>query len=389
MTTIKASFLRTVGIAAALFAIISIVNGDSKVESTFFSHQIGLPLLPDIPCKLAGKDAWCQIDTGSSMTIVDHRFLPILTPTKNDVAVSDSRGNQFESAMFDAPTLEIESFKVPINHVAVHDLSRFNSFTGMDHSVILGSDALQIGVLLFDFDSDRLAFLKKFEIPINSEWETADLSISHSVPFVHVSIADREYKFLIDTGSNSEIDLSADLFDALVRSDNLREAKGISSPTVTAGGIAEEREGEFVSGTLFGHSLKGIQASTTKGPNKFGMGFLYRYNFAIDFLRREIHFDYRESFKETKIGRVLGLTFAFAKGSPFVYDFMSDDETTSPALAAGLKKGDRIARLGSLKNGGINIESIYLFLVKDSPAEIPFEVIRGDSTIKLTLKPLP
>ncbi|HRX55424.1 MAG TPA: hypothetical protein P5016_12965, partial [Verrucomicrobiales bacterium] len=65
MTTIKASFLRTVGIAAALFAIISIVNGDSKVESTFFSHQIGLPLLPDIPCKLAGKDAWCQIDTGS------------------------------------------------------------------------------------------------------------------------------------------------------------------------------------------------------------------------------------------------------------------------------------------------------------------------------------
>lgn len=254
-------------------------------------------------------------------------------------------------------------------------MSEFNSFIGLDHLVLLGCDAVQSGVLLFDFDKDRLALLKEFTKPAQGEWRSIEISRKLSTPRIMQSIGEESISFLLDTGSSGSFRIPLDQFDALVERGFIKE--GESAKTITVSGLTRPRSGKFSKGVLLGLPLEGFEVNASEQEGKLGMEFLCHFNFAIDFPKSRFHFDLREAFTPLEVNRTLGAIFTFEDDGAVVYDVRPANLGNSPAGAAGLEKGDKITSFGALQGKEMNIESVYLYVREHSHGEIPVKIFRA------------
>ncbi len=112
-------------------------------------------------------------------------------------------------------------------------------------------------------------------------------------PFVkNVTVANEPLDFLIDTGTNGELSLSEELFDVLTHTGCITCIRGAESISVL--GSQRRNYGHSDSVAIGGLRLSRVSVHDSDS-NKIGMKLLRRFNFKLDFIRRQLTLDPREA----------------------------------------------------------------------------------------------
>lgn len=176
------------------------------------------------------------------------------------------------------------------------------------------------------------------------------------------------FVFDIDTGSNCFLSLRDDLFLRLV-------GAGRVKPT----GSGSRLSGKFHKGKILGISLGGVEIHGGTDHESVGLGFLRRFNLAIDFPNSRLHFTVREGSKGTlNVEAMLGVALIYKQNGIFVRPIR--DHSNSPLVLLGLLEGDRLIQNGNLSESEISSISLHEVCEKNADAEIKILVKRNGKT---------
>lgn len=106
---VRISCFALVGVIGCFWPTAAAVTNEEPGD-VYFEHSIGHPLFPDVPCRLGAVDTACQIDTGSTLTVVDIRFRKFLPQKFETVKATDAGDERVSLDLFESPPLTIKSY---------------------------------------------------------------------------------------------------------------------------------------------------------------------------------------------------------------------------------------------------------------------------------------
>jgi hypothetical protein len=204
--------------------------------------------------------------------------------------------------------------------------------------------------LSLDFDHQSLKILH--DASSLGTMESMELAFDDGhLPRIKVDIHGYSAKLIIDTGSNSYVGLEHSLFVKMVIEGKILVNKH-PGVTETASGMTAEVSGHFTSGMLLGMNLEGIPVSDEGSWNVIGLGFLLNFNVVIDLANSRFLYRQRRAPPPIDAATMLGAGFLYPGRRNYVYRLSPEG---GAARDAGIKEGDHILRLGTLKETDLNI----------------------------------
>ncbi len=357
-----------------LAAVTVAEDGAQNVES--FRVPNGSPVI--VPVRVLGETRLFLFDTGAGICLLDSRFGSRLKTTGN-IKTRTAAGTVMLPTC-DQPELVIGSAQVPADGQSVlFDMTPFCEATGRNLYGILGVSALRDYVIRFIPHDERLDILNSLpvdagiEIPVT--WrKTGTMELEMVCSDSH-----RE-KFLVDTGSTSEVTLRADLFDFLHGVGSITRLR--ENAVVTANGTVQVQEGIMDRSCLgdWEHSNVVVIRGTTF--SYVGLKYLNRYTVTFDFPGRRLFLKPGKYFAEKSRRTCLGTGGLWREGKLRLKYVLPD----SPAANAGLKVGDIIESVNGKPVDGSSLFKLRRLFENDGET-VSLTLRRGDrvATVKIKL----
>jgi hypothetical protein len=337
-----------------------------------------------VPATIGGKTYVFELDTGAAMNIVDPALRPFLGAYQGSETV-DSFGHFIEVKVFEGPSIGIGRWSLPPSRTGVTDLNHFRTQLGVDIRGYIGTNLLKDYSLSLDYDRGTMEILKD---STRTTLGMESIGLSHlngSTPFIKCNIdgeTGESMEFVIDTGSISYLGLRHESFVSMSESGTIEiDGNGMKS-VETGSGRTLHRTGRFTRGTLLGVNLRNTPVDDTNSINTIGLRFLSNFNAVID-LKSARFFYKRRSVSPPiykSVFQDIGITFPGDRN----YIFRLDPR--GPMANAGLKVGDHIVGLGSLKEAEINAISIYRLCLDHAGEMVELRVQRSGEDDTTTLR---
>ncbi len=324
-----------------------------------------------VPVTIANKDYRFVVDTGATGTVVD-TSLPLGQPV--DVVTADGAEALAQVKLYRAPEAKLGRTPLgPLDAVAGMDLKSFRQVAGHPIHGSLGMDFLGKYIVHIDREKGELLLLKSvpkgagIELPIS--WEPDEL------PFVEAEIAPGErIRFMVDTGLSSLGSGSLGILEtrSLSRKGQMREIGKVMTESISGSNSRLLFQGEAL--RIGGFSVHSPIFSQSSGPtpNVLGLGFWSRFAVTFDFPERKVYLRKSANFDRPDRWNATGLHL-WKRGDSIEVAAVDPD---SPAVRAGLKKGDLLVKLNGLGADKVSLFDLRYALCKGGPVTC---VVRRDS----------
>jgi hypothetical protein len=332
------------------------------------------------------------LDTGTDEIVFDESLRTFLQAEEKSRTWTMGTGEARQVQLFRAPILKAQSLVIEDAIVAPVDLRDLSRYVGSKLEGILGMSALRQGKILLDYDAGVFeVHAGKWRLPFAKN-QHVELLRGRDVPVFEAALGDYAVRLVIDTGSNSSIDLPASLFDALVKEGSI-DAGDVESHAVTASGTHGSRQGWFLKGELMGKKLAGVSVYSVQGnEGKIGVEWLYAFNSEIDLDSRSFRYQLRSKVPPpSAVMIMLGAGLLYDENGALVSALRPHDQKDQPGAmeAAGLQEGDVIKNFGSLEPLQMNSAAIAEVVIANAGKPLRMRFLRKtdgtlvDATIQL------
>ena len=231
---------------------------------TIGTPELSVPTDPDkttpvFACSIAGIDTKCLLDTGNSGLSMSLELAEQLNAPSVGAFQVHGLGRYATEVVRTGP-LRVGNVTFPnANYVVLHDVHRFG------YDVVLGADVLAATNVLID----QKAHVVWFGARAANDGVTVPLTFENFVPVVDVRLGELEAQLAVDTGDESNINLSYDFYSRhrdLFSATEQRTVSGVGGSSVELIGripnvrigdlsIEDQRIGatQLLQGTAFGH----------------------------------------------------------------------------------------------------------------------------------------
>ena len=343
------------------------------------------PLSIIVPTMFGRKRSQFVLDTGAYFYLCD----PSL---KTEVGAATEKrglhtfGGLVDTEFFHAPKVRIGGLTLLDSEAGMMPMHHIQAGMGFPVEGILGGAGYHDFALWLDYDRGVFKILQRVSAPpAGMQRLPLELNDGKVAPYIKVKLGPEEVVMHLDLGSsNGALHLSSATFGKLAAAKFIDEEESPAGMTIAPSGLLQKtRSGKFTQGELFGMPLQGMSATLglEKGSDLIGLGFLVNYNFIIDFPGRSFYWQARDTPPPVNVNRMLGAGFMFDQGDAFVVALKPGG---GAAETAGIKKGDRITRLGPIKHGNFNMKTLYELCRDHANRTIEVELRRQGLTSTLT-----
>lgn len=237
---------------------------------------------PVFPCTLGGVAVHCLLDTGNSSLGISSNLAKQLHLAP--VGSLQVRGlGTFAARVVRTGPLAIGNVSFPqANYVELGDIHEFG------YDVVLGADILAQGPVEIDPVSHRITF--QGHLP-NRSSITVPLAFQNFVPVVNVQLGTVDAQLAVDTGDDSNINLSydfyrehQDLFSATEQHTIKGSGGGVSVEVI--GNIPEVKIGDI---SLGQQRIGATQTLHGTAYGHLGAAFLSHFRVVLDYANGELH----------------------------------------------------------------------------------------------------
>jgi hypothetical protein len=235
---------------------------------------------PIVDCTLGGIALRCLVDTGNSgLSVSSELASRLAAPVVGTYQIRGLGG--YVTQVVRAGPLRIGNAMYPEAYYAVlTDLRRYG------YDVVLGADALAAtGV-----EIDGLAHTIRFGPPSGRARITVPLTFQNFVPIVQLSLGSVDASLAVDTGDESNINLSYDFYAKHSDLFNITTRRSVSG----IGGSSIEMIGEIPGVTIGDYRTGPQRIGTTQTLHgtafgHLGAGFLQQFVVQLDYVAGELH----------------------------------------------------------------------------------------------------
>lgn len=308
-----------------------------------------------VPVSVDGEVGHFLLDTGSSATVVDKKYLceenrlrkmhseestdPLNAPHE-DAAVTLANGAKKSAELYKAPRILLGGFELKSNNgfVASDDFANPEWFPDTDLPIdgILGMDLFRQHCMHIDYDRKRLVIFQSVSESAAPPGEKEHLRLERQVPCIRVNINGFVIWSRIDTGCLSQAFVLKEsvLKDVLKQqSADLSDVKRVETSFLDLYWDGCEVPGSLRCGP---YCEEWPAILTADNFNLVGAPFLVKCRWTFDFQRRHVYIDRGNRFNDTRRCDFDGIEA--------VTDFL-----TGGAFVSGVKKGSAGERAGIIQ----------------------------------------
>jgi hypothetical protein len=362
---------------SCIFSILLISTSPFSVAADGVLYEQKLNPYPfpiTCPVTIANKTYLFVLDTGASGNIADPTLKPFLGAYVGDKTIV-TLGNNINASLFKTSSITMGAWKLLNAEIALSDFQGMRNALGLNIKGVIGAGALRDCALAVDFDRQTVKALSgNVGAPVGASALKVRVS-GNNVPVITEQLGGRPREFIIDTGANAYIGLQHDTFLEMAASGIIATSESPSVLHETASGHVSDTNGYFTKGQLLGLDLKDIPVVDTNSfPNNIGMSFLLGFNFTLDLMNERFYFEHRRCPPPIRFSKMIGAILKFSTGSNHVYQLIPGG---GAAQDAGIKVWDHIVRLGSLKEGDIDVVSLYELCLHHAGETLEVEIERA------------
>jgi hypothetical protein len=231
-----------------------------------------------LPCSIGGQDVSCLLDTGNSGMSMSLELSEKLGIEPQTDAFPVSGVGKYVTGIVKGPALAVGNATYPAaNYVVLHDLHQYG------YDVVLGTDALAHARVTIDYGAHTVAFAP------SGTGNDGDLSFKNFIPVARIKLDDVPLELAVDTGDESTINLSAELYAS---HPTLFKATG-SAAISGIGGASEQVTGEIKTARLENFVVHDLKIGATRGlaatsSGHIGGGFFEHFRVTFDYARSSI-----------------------------------------------------------------------------------------------------
>lgn len=237
--------------------------------------------VPVFPCTLGGVATRCLLDSGNSGLSMSLELAEALHAPSVGSFVVRGLGN-YATEVVRGSDLEVGNATFPAaNYVVLHDIHRFG------YDVVLGADVLASTTIGLDPVHHRITF----DAPVPTAGTRVSLAFQNFVPVLNVELGSLGTELALDTGDESNINLSyafykehPGLFDATEQ----RSVAGVGGSSVELiGKIPEVRIGTIA---MSAQTIGATQTLRGTAFGHLGAAFLQHFDVVFDYAAQAVHF---------------------------------------------------------------------------------------------------
>ncbi len=332
-------------------------SGEARAETIVHQQHLDpYPVHIVVPVKVGDETVNFILDTAADICACDPSLQKWLGP-KQEAGTIKGVAKSVSTATFEAPAMSIGTHQAGRQRAFVTDMAPVSAAAGAEVKGVLGAPALKDLAVWLDFDHGSLKLIEHFDSP-PAGMQALDLEFepgSHA-PKVNLFFMNRGVRFDLDLGYTGAFLLKPESFKRFVTMGALNldtdtPHKGLS----ITGEDRQERMGRWESWELWGQDVRYSTATEAQG-DVIGLEFLVNFNLIIDLDHAKLYYQRRQAPPPINPFSMLGGVIFVKDGCGVVNEV---HEGKRPLWEAGLRKGDKILRLGSLEKGGFNQKSLY------------------------------
>lgn len=339
---------------------------------------------------------WFILDTGASNTVLDLRLARKLLPKASGKAVGLGAAGQAQALVFDNVTVSFANVRAVEQTVGAVSLEFVSDLLGKEIGGVIGNDIIKELVLEIDYAARKIELFAPRSYR-HRGGEIVPLYFRNDLPYAMATILVEGQKkvtgkFKLDTGSTG-----AFLFNTpfVEKHELLKAVTKTKATSMNAlGGAAIALLGRLDSLSLgrfhiknsvarFSRAARGDYASG-EFDGLIGGEILSRFKITLDYSREQMKLEPNKSFFEPFEIDMSGMEIIAGAGDRTLY-LVSKVEAGSPAAAAGIRAGDRIAGLDKTPAKDFSLSEIRR-MFRDHGREILLEINRDGQVFRAVLK---
>lgn len=301
------------------------------------------------PGTINGRAVEMLLDSGAGVTAIDTAYARSIGIGEGQKVPARGSGGMSEAELVSGVTLTIGGLKLTNVTAAVIDLSSIAKALGRPMNVVLGRELFDHAVIAIDWEKGRLAITDPATFKPATTSRTIALANDGTFNFTDIGVAGLPpVRAVLDLGNGGALSLPHDYWSKQPALAGLRHADTI------AGGVGGQHASRAV--TLptvdFAGSRFTAVPATLHGPApegavthpNIGIGMLKPFKVVMDLGRDRLYLEPRAN------------PPAFVRDRSGLRTMLGDGALTvrhvspqGPAAAAGLKEGDRIVSVGTIK----------------------------------------
>ncbi len=316
----------------------------TEIDVPKFGHILSVPVESD------GQSLIYILDTGATMTCVANAIATKWQPVRHERLQAATETVQVP--IYERP--EAASFAGLVlrrrTELQAQDFRSLSEFTGIEIDGILGMNDLKRSVIQIDFDNGKLRILRSASEEMGEKFR---LNSNRGCPTVDIHVNEIEIEAIIDTGASTDLFLTADRFDQLMKEKQIRAGAATQLATLT--GVRNVSKGTLqnkMSLGSFGHF--GCRVTKTQA-NAIGLGYLSRFIVTFDFPHEAMYLKPGKFYDRLPYHDALGLGTVFQNKQIAVKDVSPN----SPAEKAAIQNGDVLKQIN-----GSDVTNMSLFNIR-------------------------
>ena len=334
-----------------------------------------------LPVKINEEPYTFLLDTGSTFTVLNSSFKPILGKplTSGQVATTVGKSGVEYYRPIDVVTGDI-NIKTKLPYI-VADLDFFSKVTGKKFDGIAGMAFIHKYIWNINFDEDTVKILSELDsTTAKKDFSIIKLSPSiQGVPFVPVEIGGEKSLFMLDTADTGSGRLTSEMIDLLSKKNLIEEVAWDTS--VSLSGITKIRRVRVREIKVGPHTYNGLLMQESK-QNSLGLSFLYRHHVIIDFPNQQLYL--KKGLGSFQIDRLDKSGIKMINDNKKLTVALVDER--GPAKSAGILKGDIIKSINNLPVSGNELIKVRELFKGDDGEEFFLTINRNDEDIDFLLK---
>jgi predicted aspartyl protease len=339
-----------------------------------------------IPVHLFGKTLYFIVDTGSTISGVDVRYISDLGEPIENAKASTMNVAGPQLTIYPCPDCHVADIPVRLDKIAAMDLSGINTISGSPCDGVLGMDFLRQHVFSIDLDKKTLTVANPAPEGVRDRVVVISLSPFRGRHYaVQAKVNHVPVEFMIDTGDSGSMSLNAADWRRVFPSGSAKVHTilegGVSSEPVR---IAAARIDSMELASNHYQNLVATLANNPAAPSTLGLKFLRRHIVTFDFVDQTLILRPSLLFTELESADMSGLHIIRQGIDTVIY---AVDEG-SPAAQVKLAAGDVIESINGKDARSFTLRDIRRALKARDQEKVIIRIRRGDEegTYELVLR---
>ncbi len=342
------------------------------------------------------------LDSGISNTIITE-----LEPTdKISLNFSDVKnlmglggGDHLEAYKSNYNVLKVGKLKLESKTVFVlrEDIFNLSKHTGTKINGLIGVDFFSDYIVEVNYTNKRVNFYENESLTVPKGYETIQLNTEYNKIFVNLMVTDsdstkRKVKMLLDTGAELNAWFQTHKSESVhIPKINVRCTIGEGFNGEIKGLVGRMQQICFGSFCLT-HPIVSFPDSASIAAivensdrdGTIGSQLLSRFNYFIDYNKKQFHFKPNENFKDKYKYNIAGIEVTQIIPAVPQSEIWKVWEN-SPAAAAGLKVGDQIVEIDGQKAYQFTVNELKMFFETPSKRLLEVMVIRDGKEVRVKI----